>query len=50
MVRFSCNKTIVDKFYMPNKTKKHYIVSQAVPLRKGTKRGVYKLVDYNMTL
>ena len=32
---------------MFNWTKEHFTVSQAVPLRKGTKRRVYKLVDYN---
>ena len=32
---------------MPNWTKEHFTVSQAVPPRRGTKRRVYKLVDYN---
>ena len=47
MVRASSHKTILDKSYMPNWTKKHFTVSKAVPPRKGTKRRVYKLVDYN---
>ena len=47
MVRASSHKTIFDKGYMPNWTKKHFTVSKAVPPRKGTKRRIYKLVDYN---
>ena len=47
MVRVSGKKTIFDKGYMPNWTKEHFTVSQAVPPKRGTKRRVYKLVDYN---
>ena len=47
MVRASSQKTIFDKGYMPNWTKEHFTVSQALPVRRGTKRHVYKLVDYN---
>ena len=47
MVRVSSHKTIFDKGYMPNWTKEHCTVSKAVLPRKGTKRRVYKLVDYN---
>ena len=47
MVRASSHKTIFDKGYMPNWTKEHFTVIQAVPPRKGTKRRIYKLVDYN---
>ena len=47
MVRTSSHKTIFDKRYMPNWTKEHFTVSKAVPPRKGTKRSIYKLVDYN---
>ena len=47
MVRASSHKTLFDQGYMPNWTKEHFRVSQAVPPRKETKRGVYKLVDYN---
>ena len=32
---------------MPNWTKEHFTVSQALPVKNGTKRRVYKLVDYN---
>ena len=47
MVRASSQKTIFDKCYMPNWTKEHFTVSQALPVSRGTKRHVYKLVDYN---
>ena len=47
MVRASRHKTIFDKGYMPNWTKEHFTVSQAVPRRRGSKRRVYKLLDYN---
>ena len=47
MVRASSHKTIFDKGYMPNWTKEHFTVSQAVPPKRGTKRFVYNLVDYN---
>ena len=38
LMRASSYKTIFDKGYMPNWTKEHFTVSQAVPPRKGTKR------------
>ena len=47
MLRASSHKTIFEKGYMPNWTKEHFTVSQAVPPKSGTKRRVYKLVDYN---
>ena len=47
MVRASSHKTIFDKGYMPNWTKEHFTVSQTVPPKRGTKRRVYKLVNYN---
>ena len=47
MVRASSHKTTFYKGYMPNWTMEHFTVSQAVPLRRGTKRRVYKLMDYN---
>ena len=47
IVRASSHKTIFDKGYMPNWTKEHLTVSQAVPPKRRTKRRVYKLVDYN---
>ena len=47
IVRASSHKTIFDKGYMPNWTKKHYTVSNAVPPRKETIRRIYKLINYN---
>ena len=47
MVRASSHKTIFEKGYMPNWTNKHFTVSQAVSLKRKTKRRVYKFVDYN---
>ena len=47
IVGASIQKTIFDKGYMPNWTKEHFTVSQALPLRSGTERRVYKMVDYN---
>ena len=47
IMRACSQKTIFDKGYMPNGTKKHFTVSQAVPPRKVTKRRVYKIMDYN---
>ena len=47
MVRASSQKTLFDKGYMLNWTKEHFPVSQAVPPKRGTKRRLYKLVDYN---
>ena len=47
MVRASSHKTIFDKGYMPNWTKEHFTVSQAVPLTTQSKRRVNKLVNYN---
>ena len=36
MVRASSQKTIFEKGYMPNWTKEHFTVSQALPVRRGT--------------
>ena len=47
MVRANSHITIFDKCYMPNISKEHVSVSQPLLLRKGTKRRVYKLVDYS---
>ena len=47
MVRASKNKKIFDNGYMPKWTKEHFTVSQALPSKRGTKRRIYKLVDYN---
>ena len=47
MVRTSSHKPIFDRGYMPNWIKEHFTVSKAMPPIKGTKRRLYKLVDYN---
>ena len=47
MVRANSHKTIFDKGYMPNWTKEHFTVSQAVTPRRVPKSSVYKLVDYH---
>ena len=47
MVRASRHKTIFDKGYMLNSAEKNFTVSKAVPPKTGTKRRVYKLMDYN---
>ena len=45
-----CGPTATRRFltrgYMPNSTKMHFIVSQAVPPKIGSKRRVYNLLDY----
>ena len=55
MVQASSYKTIFDKGYMPNWTKKNFTVSQPVALRTDAKRPIsmaykrrYKFVDYNV--
>ena len=47
MVRASSHKTIFDKGYISNWSREYFTVRKAVPQRKGTKRHVYQLVDYN---
>ena len=47
MMRGSSQKTVFDKGYMPNWTKTHFKVSQAVLPKRGTKRSVYKLIDFS---
>ena len=46
MERASSNKTIFDKGYMPNWTKENFTVILTMPPTNGTKRRVYKFVDY----
>ena len=46
-MQVSSHKTSFDKSYMPNWTKENFTVSKAVLPKKGTKRRIYKLVDYN---
>ena len=45
-MRASNHKTIFNKGYMTNWTNKPVTVSMPVAPRKGTKRRVYKLMDY----
>ena len=47
MVQASSHKTLFDKGNMSIWTNEHFIVSQAIPPKRGTKRRVYKLMDYN---
>ena len=47
MVRLSKAKRVFDKGYMPNWTKEHFQVSAAKQARKGTKRPVYKVEDFD---
>ena len=47
MVLASSHMTIFDKGNMPNWTKEHFIVTQAIPPKRGIKRRVYKFVGYN---
>ena len=47
MVRISKNKGVFDKGYMPNWSKEHFTVAGVPAPRRGTKRRVYKIADYN---
>jgi hypothetical protein len=47
MVRISKAKGAFDKGYMPNWSKEHFIVDQVPEQRRGAKRRVYKIKDYN---
>ena len=47
MVRASSYNTIFDKGNLPNWTNENFTVSQTVPPSKGTKRRVYKWINYN---
>ena len=47
MVLASSHKTIFNKGDMSNWTMEHFTVSMAVLPRNGTKRHIYKLVNYN---
>jgi transposase InsO family protein len=49
MARISKAKGLFEKGYMPNWSQEHFTVNPTPPgpPRKGTKRGVYKLTDYN---
>ena len=47
MVRISKIKGVFDKGYMPNWSKKHFTVDEAPSPRRGNRRRVYKIADYN---
>ena len=47
MVRISKSKGVFDNGYMPNWLKEHFTVSEASAARKGSKRRVYRISDYN---
>ena len=47
MVRISKNKGVFDKGYMPNWSKEHSIVDEVPIFRRGNKRRVYNIADYN---
>ena len=46
-VRISKNKGVFDKGYMPNWSKEHFTVDEVPNPRRGNKRRVYKIADYN---
>ena len=47
MVRISKSKGVFDKGYMPHWSKEHFTVEESPAPRKGSKRRVYKISDYN---
>ena len=47
MVRISKNKGVFEKGYMPNWSKEHFTVAEAPAPRRGNRRRVYKIADYN---
>ena len=47
LVRISKNKGVFDKGYMPNWSKEHFTVDEVQNPRRGNKRRVYKIADYN---
>ena len=47
MVRISKSKGVFEGGYMPNWSKEHFTVGEAPTARKGSKRRVYKISDYN---
>ena len=47
MVRISKHKGVFDKGYMPNWSKEHFNISEAPQVKRGTRRRVYKIQDYN---
>ena len=47
MVRINKSKGVFDKGYLPNWSKEHFTVSDEPAARRGMKRRVYKIEDYN---
>ena len=47
MVRNSKSKSVFDKGNIPNWSKEHFTVEESQAARKGSKRRVYKISDYN---
>ena len=47
IVRISKHKGVFEKSYMPNWSKEHFNISETSEVRRGTKRRVYKIEDYN---
>ena len=47
MVRINKAKGVFDKGYMPNWSKEHFTVGEVPAARRGCKRRVYKISDYN---
>ena len=47
MVRINKAKGVFDKGYMPNWSREHFTVADAPPTRRGIKRRVDKIHDYN---
>jgi len=47
MVRLNKAKGVFDKGYMPNWTKEHFTVTNEVEPRRGSRKRVYKISDYD---
>jgi len=47
MVRISKSKGVFDKGYMPNWSKEHFTIDEVPEPKRGTRRRVYKISDYN---
>ena len=47
MVKIMKNKGVFDKGYMPNWSKEYFTVDEVPIPRRGNKRRVYKIADYN---
>ena len=47
MVRIRKNKNVFDKSYMPNWSTEYITVNEVPNPRRGNKRRIYKIADYN---